>query len=106
MKLSKISDLNGSSAKLPTEAANKLPNKLKSTYTLWSEGHDLRSMMSRRTYYYHRKQLQDYGINIDIQPCQVSTSNVIPMFRFLEAKPAIIPQWAFSKNVIHHSASL
>lgn len=93
--------------KLPTDKANELPNNLKSTYTLWSEGHDLRSMMSRRTYYYHRKLLMEYGINIDIQPNQASensTSNVVPMFRIVEAVPAQIPQWAFAKEVIHHSA--
>jgi II/X family phage/plasmid replication protein len=91
--------------KLSTETANNLPNRLKSTYTLWSEGHDLRSMMSKATYYRQRKLLIDYGINIDIQPCEVSTSNVIPMFRVVEAVPASIPDWAFAKNVIHHSAN-
>jgi II/X family phage/plasmid replication protein len=78
--------------KLPTDKANELPNKLKSTYTLWSEGHDLRSMMSRRTYYYHRKMLIEYGIDIDIQPNQHSTTNVVPMFRIIEAVPTHIPQ--------------
>ncbi|MFT7200264.1 MAG: hypothetical protein ACI9UD_001919, partial [Glaciecola sp.] len=34
---------------------------MKSTYTLWSEGNDLRSMMSKATYYRQRKLLIDYG---------------------------------------------
>ncbi|MBF7072818.1 hypothetical protein ISG33_05305 [Glaciecola sp. MH2013] len=38
-----------------------------------------------------------YGINIDIQPSEISTSNVIPMFRVIEAVPASIPDWAFFK---------
>jgi II/X family phage/plasmid replication protein len=91
--------------KLPTETANNLPNRLKSTYTLWSEGHDLISVMSKATYYRQRKLLIDNGINIDIQACEVSTSNVIPMLRVVEAVPASIPEWAFAKNVIHHSAN-
>jgi II/X family phage/plasmid replication protein len=49
-------------------------------------------MMSRRTYYYHRKMLIEFGINIDIQPNQHSTTNVVPMFRTIEAVPAHIPQ--------------
>lgn len=82
----------------------KLPNKLVSTYTLWTEGHDLRAMMSKATYFRHRKMLLDYGINIDLRPCEPATNNVIPMFRILEAKPAAIPEWSFEKNLIHKSA--
>jgi hypothetical protein len=57
--------------------------------------------MSKATYYRQRKLLIDYGSNIDIQPCEVLTSNVIPMFRV----PASISDWAFAKNFIHHSAN-
>lgn len=91
--------------RLPSETANTLPNKLKATYTLWSEGHDLRSMMSKATYYRQRKLLMNYGINIDIQPSQSPSSNVIPMFRVVEAIPASIPNWAYSKKLIHSSAN-
>jgi len=90
--------------RLTDSVTAKLPNKLVSTYTLWTEGHDLRSMMSKATYFRHRKMLLDYGINIDLRPCEPVTSNVIPMFRILEAKPAEIPQWSFDKNLIHQSA--
>lgn len=89
-----------------------MPNRLKSTYTLLYEGHDLRSMMSKAAITVNENSvnencswIMDYGINIDIQPCEVSTSNVIPMFRVVEAVPASIPDWAFAKNVIHHSAN-
>jgi hypothetical protein len=40
--------------KLPTVTTNNLPNRFKSTYTLWSEDHDLRSIMFRATYYRQR----------------------------------------------------
>ncbi|WP_188694466.1 phage/plasmid replication protein, II/X family [Bowmanella pacifica] len=56
------------------------------------------------TYYRQRKDLMEYAINIDIRPCEKASSNVIPMFRVLEAKPAQIPDWAFTSNVIHYSA--
>ncbi|MGQ8363681.1 phage/plasmid replication protein, II/X family [Glaciecola sp. 1036] len=92
--------------KLSNETVNQLPNKLKSTYTLWAQGHDLRSLMSKRTYYYHRKELESYGINIDLAPCSEhqKENNVVPMIRILEATPANIPRWAFTKNLIHSSA--
>ncbi len=90
--------------RLNNQITSKLPNKLLSTYTLWTEGHDLRSMMSKPTYYRHRKDLMVHGINIDLRPCESAISNVIPMFRILEAKAASIPDWAFDKNMVHYSA--
>jgi II/X family phage/plasmid replication protein len=90
--------------KLSSEATASLPKNLMSTYTLWSEGHDLRNMMSKATYYRQRKALTEYGINIDLSPCNAATTNVVPMFRILEANAADIPEWAFSKGLIHQSA--
>ena len=84
---------------LSIEETNNLSNKLVATYTLWNKGHELRNMISKATYYRQRKALMEYGIN-----CKASTTNVVPMFRILEAKAATIPQWAFSNNLIHPSA--
>lgn len=83
-----------------------LPNKLKSTYTLWSEGHDLRSMMSPATYKRHRKELKTFGINIDICAEKRSSrqSNVVTLIRVIEAQPAEIPNWVYEQKLIHHSA--
>jgi II/X family phage/plasmid replication protein len=89
--------------RLTDEITAKLPNKLIATYTLWTEGHDLRNMMSKATYYRQRKSLMEYGINIDLRPCEPAKSNVVPLFRILEAKPAEVPDWAYSKNLIHQS---
>ncbi len=83
----------------------KMPNKLRSTYTLWSEGHDLRSMISKSTYYRHRIDLKEYGINIDLRPESTNKTNVVPLVKILEAVPADIPYWAFEKGLVHHSAS-
>lgn len=91
---------------LTDEQLNEIPNKLRSTYTLWREGHDLRNLMSRATYNRHRKELKEYGVNIDLIPESVNKTNVVPLIRVLEAKPASIPYWAFEKKVIHHSAYL
>lgn len=84
-----------------------LPNKLKSTYTLWLEGHDLREMMSKATYNRHRLELKKtYGINIDLRPESTQKTNVIPLIRVLEAQPAVIPHFAFERGLIHRSAAV
>lgn len=91
--------------KLTDETLMKIPNKLRSTYTLWNEGHDLRNLISKPTYYRHRKELKEYGINIDLRPESTKKSNVVPLVRILEAQPAEIPHWAFEKGLVHHSAA-
>jgi len=90
---------------LNDETLLSLPTKLRSTYTLWVEGHDLRNMHSPATFYRHKKELKQYGINIDLKPESTRKTNVIPLIKILEAKPASIPQWAFDQNIIHKSAS-
>jgi II/X family phage/plasmid replication protein len=55
-----------------------LPTKLRSTYTLWIEGHDLRDMLSKSAYYRHRAELKEYGINIDLRPESTRKPNVVP----------------------------
>ncbi|MDH5395137.1 MAG: phage/plasmid replication protein, II/X family [Gammaproteobacteria bacterium] len=81
-----------------------IPTRLKSTYILWKNGDDLRNILARATYYRHRKELLQYGINIDLREDKSPTRNVIPLIRILEAKPASIPDWAFQEKLIHHSA--
>lgn len=91
--------------KITDETLSQMPAKLRSTYTLWQEGHDLRNLISRTTYHRHRKELKQYGINIDLRPESTQKSNVVPLVRILEAKPAEIPDWAFEQNLVHPSAS-
>ncbi|PCJ46268.1 MAG: hypothetical protein COA74_13955 [Gammaproteobacteria bacterium] len=89
---------------LTDETMMNMPNKLRSTYTLWKEGHDLRNLMSRTTHHRHRKELYNaYGINIDLRSESIKASNVVPLIRILEAKPAEIPLWAYEKGLVHHS---
>ncbi len=90
--------------KINDDTLLKMPARLRSTYTLWQEGHDLRNLISRTTYHRHRKDLKQYGINIDLRPESIEKSNVVPLVRILEAKPASIPEWAFEQNLVHPSA--
>ncbi len=91
---------------LSDENKMNLPTKLRSTYTLWIEGHDLRDMLSKSAYYRHRADLKEYGINIDLRPESTQKSNVVPLIRILEAKPASIPNFAFERDLIHRSAAI
>lgn len=89
---------------LSNEVLESLPNKLRSTYTLWSEGHDLISMMSPATFRRHRAELKEKGINIDLHPESCNETNVVPLIRVLEAQPANVPAWAYERNLVHHSS--
>lgn len=71
----------------------ELPGALRGAYALWQEGHDLRKVYSRPTFYRYRSQLLAHGIDISIQQ-QGRPDNVIPLVRVLEAVPATIPDWA------------
>ena len=90
---------------LTTEELMNLPQRLRSTYVLWKDGHDLRSTMAKNTYYRHRKELMEYGINIDLRQDPEERSNVVPLVRVLEAVPAQIPDWAFQQRLVHRSAT-
>lgn len=89
---------------LSTEEQLKLPRGLQSTYLHWKDGQDLRAILSKNTFYKHRRELLKYGLDITIRPEKNSSSNVIPLIRILEAKPAQVPHWAFEQNLVHHSA--
>lgn len=92
--------------RIAPEKLLSLPTKLRASYTLWAEGHHMASMLSKATFYRHRKELLEHGVDISI-PCDSApeTSNVVPFVRVLEAKPAQIPQWAFDNDLVHRTAS-
>jgi II/X family phage/plasmid replication protein len=83
------------STMLDTTALDALPARLKASYQLWKEGHDLREMYPHRTFYRYRKELLAHGIDIAVkQARREEPSNVIPLKVVLVAKPATIPDWA------------
>lgn len=89
---------------LSTEKEHDLPQRLRSTYILWKSGVDLRTTLSKATFYRHRKDLYEHGIDITLRQESLDQSNVIPLVRVLEAKPATIPAWAIEQNLVHRSA--
>jgi II/X family phage/plasmid replication protein len=91
---------------LSSEDQLALPTKYQSTYLHWYNGVDLRSILTKATYYRHRKALLEYGIDIALRKeTKKRPSNVVPLIRILEAQPASIPQWAFDQGLVHPSAA-
>jgi len=90
---------------LTSETLMTMDRFLQSTYLLWKSGHDLRSRLTKPTFYRHRKALLAYNIDINLA-CDKSehASNVIRLKRVLEAKPCSTPDIFFDLGFIHHSA--
>lgn len=84
---------------LPDEVVKTLPSRLRPVYELWVRGADMQTQYSRPTFYRHRKALLAYGIDIAITQ-ESARSNIVPLYRILEAVPAEIPQWAYDKGLV------
>ncbi|MEM9764128.1 MAG: phage/plasmid replication protein, II/X family [Pseudomonadota bacterium] len=74
---------------LQTSQVKELPRWLRPTYLLWAAGEDVREVLSRPTFYRHRKSLMAHGIDIAV-PGKERPKKVVPVLRVLEAKPACI----------------
>lgn len=80
-------------AHLSEELMQTLRPALRMAVQAWEAGHDLRSQLPRPTFYKYRKELLPHGIDIATRmPREVS--NVVPLYRVLEAKPVQVPEWA------------
>ena len=71
----------------------ELPARLAGTYVKWRDGYDLLSLMTCRTFYRHRKELLEYGVDITNKAPPQDKSNVVPLVRVVEAVPADPPEW-------------
>ncbi|EFO3893049.1 Replication-associated protein G2P [Escherichia coli] len=85
---------------LSDEKINKLSRCVRSTYLLWKQGVNLKSVLPKPTFFRHRKELLDFGIDINFYCETPDKNNIIPMVRVLEARPAEIPQWIYEKGLI------
>ncbi len=45
-----------------------LPKALQGTYLLWKQGNRLKELLSKPTFYRHRKELLNYGVDISVAP--------------------------------------
>lgn len=81
---------------------DKLPRKLRTTYIAWLAGHDIKRMVSRATYYRHRPQLLEFGIDISTpNDVEKQASNVVPFVQVINMVPAEIPDWAKDTDLIY-----
>jgi II/X family phage/plasmid replication protein len=78
---------------LQPDAIEDLPRQLVPVYQLWRDGHDLRALYSRPTFYRHRAALKRLGIDIAVKQPRENHSNVIPLRAVLVAQPAAVPAW-------------
>ena len=86
---------------LSTDALYSLPAKLKPVYKLWQSGGDLREIYSKSTFYRHRKDLLEYGIDIAVtqRPESSKSAQIIPLVVTLKAVEAeSVPEWAIGTD--------
>ena len=83
---------------IDSDVIESLPTRYKAVYQLWKDGHDLRTMFPRNTFYRHRRALLAYGVDIAIKQDrhEVETSNVVPIRVVLVGKPVDVPEWAYN----------
>lgn len=83
------------------ERIDELRPAVRAVYELWKEGHDIRGMYPKPTFYRYRKQLLD-TLSVDIanvQPRDEKPSNVVPLMRVLEATEMTVPDWAYGTHL-------
>ena len=84
---------------LQDDVLDTLPPRLRLTYQAWLNGDDLKTVLSRPTFYRYRKQILQYGVDISSKSPK-EKNNVIPLIRVLKAKPVGIPDWAYEKGLV------
>lgn len=94
--LSKLSFSENMKASIEIRNLDKLPPRYRTVALAWSEGHDLKAIYPRRTWYRYRNEiLAIIGLDIALHPPRErEKSNVVPLIRVLEAKPMPVPEWA------------
>lgn len=81
---------------LPTDELEALPARLRAAYELHQKGMDTRQIYSRRTWYRHRRELLQHGIDLSANiGNEDAHANVVPFVRRLIAEPVDhVPPWA------------
>jgi II/X family phage/plasmid replication protein len=92
-------DINGNTRVSDKKIIN-MPSAVKGTYSLWLSNHDVRSLVSRATFYRHKKILrEEYGINID-KPTREIGSNVVSINKVMELEPLACPEFLVASNLV------
>jgi II/X family phage/plasmid replication protein len=85
-----------------------LPGRFLAAYQLWRDGHDLRAMYSRPTFYRYRTELLKFGIDIAVKQERTGPdmSNVVPLRVVLNAYPVGVPDWALGTALFFEPRAL
>ena len=88
---------------IDSDVLESLPTRYKLIYQSWLDGHDLRTILTRPTFYRHRKSLLVYGVDISIKQDrhEAQASNVVPIRVVLVGKPVTVPQWAYNSPLYY-----
>lgn len=98
-----------STMRITDQKVHELPQAVKGTYLLWSQGHDVRSVLSKATYYRHKKNLESVGIDISRNCSERKTATVVDLTRFLTTVkaatfPASLTEHVFDPSHVYRSA--
>lgn len=83
---------------LPPAALEGLPARLKLAYMAWLRGDDLRLTLPRMTFYRYRQALLPHGIDLVALRPKDAATNVFPLRRVVELRPAGVPEWAIGTS--------
>lgn len=86
-------------ADIPSEEVMALTRAHRSTYLLWKEGIDVRTMASKATFFRHRSKLLQLGVDIAL-PCESSDCKIIPLFQTVIGSPVAVPDWAYKSGYV------
>jgi II/X family phage/plasmid replication protein len=88
---------------LDSDIIETLPTRYKLIYQSWKDGHDLRTILTRPTFYRHRSALLAYGVDIAIKQDrqEAEISNVVPIRVVLVGKPVSVPDWAYNTHLYY-----
>lgn len=81
--------------RLSAELIQSFRPAIRAAYLTWMTGEDLRALYPSRTFYKYRKELLVHGVDIASIMPKDAPSNVYPLFKTLEAVPAVVPEWAY-----------
>ena len=83
---------------IDSDIIESLPTRYKLIYQSWKDGHDLRTILTRPTFYRHRRALLAHGVDIAIKQDrhEAEKTNVVPIRVVLVGKPVAVPEWAYN----------
>ena len=87
--------------RLGDEVLSTLGSRMKMAYLAWWHGEDLRTVLSKPTFYRYRNHFKQYDIDIAmVRDVEKLPEHTVPTIQILEAKPVGIPYWAFEQGLV------